>query len=56
MLQEIKRMIDLLVAPIKMLPFNNDYKKGQIDMAETIIRLIEIMENKKGGDNANDKG
>jgi len=47
-LQEVKRMIKLLVAPIKMLPFENDYKKGQLDMADTITRLIEVMENKEG--------
>ena len=47
-ISEIKRMIELLVAPIKMLPFDNDYKKGQLDMAETIIRLVEVMENKEG--------
>lgn len=47
-LQEVKRMIKMLVAPIKMLPFDNDYKKGQLDMADTITRLIEVMENKEG--------
>ena len=47
-LQEVKRMIEMLVTPIKRLPFENDYKKGQLDMADTITRLIEIMENKEG--------
>lgn len=47
-LAEIVRMIDLVVAPLKMLPFSNDYKKGQLDMADTIKRLVEIMQNKEG--------
>jgi len=47
-LQEVKKMVELLVAPIKMLPFENDYKKGQLDMADTTIRLIEVMQNKEG--------
>jgi len=47
-LQEVKRAIDLTIAPIKMLPFDNDYKAGQLDMADTIKRLIEVMENREG--------
>jgi hypothetical protein len=44
-LQEVKRLIELVIAPIKKLPFDNDYTKGQIDMAETIYRLVHIMQN-----------
>ena len=55
MLQDIKRMIELLVAPIRMLPFTTDYKKGQLDIADTIIKLIEVMENKDGGKELHDR-
>lgn len=47
-IQEIKRMIDLVVTPIKMLPLDSDYKKGQLDMADTIMRLIEVVETMGG--------
>jgi len=45
---EVKRLIELVIMPIKMLPFDNDYKKGQIDMANTIYRLVDIMQNGEG--------
>jgi len=44
-LQEVKRLIEILIIPIKKLPFDNDYTRGQIDMAETIYRLVHIMQN-----------
>ena len=51
-LQEIKRMVEVTIAPIKLLPFENDYRQGQIDFAETIIRLIEVAQNLEGTKNA----
>ena len=47
-LEDVKRAINALIYPLKMLPFDNDYKRGQIEMAETIKRLIEVMENEEG--------
>jgi len=41
-LMEVKRMIAAPVAPLKLLSFETDYKKGQLDMAETIDRLIDV--------------
>jgi len=46
-LQEVQRMIKLVITPIKMLPLSSDYQQGQIDMANTISRLIDVMENGK---------
>jgi hypothetical protein len=51
-LQQVIRMIELLVMPIKALPFENDYKKGQLDMADTITRLVKVAQNHEGTKNA----
>ena len=44
MLKQIKRVIELAIMPIKALPFQTNYSKGQIDMADTIFRLVDIMD------------
>ena len=43
-LKQVKRVIELTVMPIKALPFQSDYSKGQIDMADTIFRLVDVMD------------
>ena len=43
-LKQVKRMIELSVILIKALPFQTDYSKGQIDMADTIFRLVDVMD------------
>ena len=45
---DIKRLIKLAVMPQKQLPLASQYKDGQIDMADTITRLVEVMENGEG--------
>jgi hypothetical protein len=47
---EVKRLIELTANPLRFLPFENDYKKGQLDMADTIIKLVEVAETKIGDD------
>ena len=46
--REIIRMIELTIAPIRMLPIYSEFRDGQIDMADTIKRLVEIIENNEG--------
>ena len=54
--QEIIRLIDVVVAPIKMLPLESAYRDGQLAMADMIKRLVKVMESDIGTDIAKSQG